>query len=286
MGTNPATEATATTETSTESAETSTESALSWAMPHLIAGRGKAVDALAFVLILVGAATDTLAFRNTLELLMPTEGAKPILFMALGATAMALIAAGFLGITYAVYRRDRPTASRLLMRFAAVAWFGLGFMMLLVRAFTQAPGSESSTGTLGAPSSSGSPWSSLLTAGFFFSVYVISGAGTVFETERHYNPVYFAYVRLSKALRNQEAEVVALEAQLERARAVADMLAGDLDREDHRKRAAILERQAFGAEAANMARVLMAAMLKDPAKTGLTETGPVPELPEFPGAAA
>ncbi len=276
MGTDPAPEATAT--------ETSTESALSWAMPHLIAGRGKAVDALALVLILIGAVTDTLAFRNTLELLMPTEGARPILFMAFGATAMALIAAGFLGITYATYRRDRPGSSRLLMKFAAVAWFGLGLMMLLVRAFTQTPGSES-TGTLDTPPSSGSPWSSLLTAGFFFSIYVISGAGTVFETERHYNPVYFAYVRLGKALRKQEAEVVALEAQLERARAVADMLAGDLDREDHRKRAAILERQAFGAEAANMARVLMAAMLKDPAKTGLTETGPVPELPEFPGAA-
>lgn len=276
MGT-PATETTSTT-------ETSAESALSWAMPHLIAGRGKAVDALAFVLILVGAVTDTLAFRNTLELLMPTESGRPILFMACGATAMALIAAGFLGIAYAVYRRDRPGSSRLLMRFAAVAWFGLGIMMLLVRAFTQTP-PDTSTGTLGGPSPSGSPASSLLTAGFFFSIYVISGAGTVFETERHYNPVYFAYVRLSKLLRKQEAMVVALEAQLERARAVTDMLAGDLDREDHRKRAAILERQAFGAEAANMARVLMAAMLKDPAKTGLTETGPVPELPEFPGAA-
>ena len=104
MGTNPATDATAPT-------ETSTESALSWAMPHLIAGRGKAVDALAFVLILVGAVTDTLAFRNTLELLMPTENARSILFMAFGATAMALIAAGFLGIAYAVYRRDRPGSS-------------------------------------------------------------------------------------------------------------------------------------------------------------------------------
>ena len=279
MGTNPTADTTTTT-------EMSTESTLSWAAPHLIAGRGKAADALAVVLILVGAVTDTLAFRNTLELLMPTETSqRSILFMALGATAMALIAAAFLGIAYATYRRDRPGSSRLLMKFAAAAWFGLGIMMLLVRAFTQTPSSEPSGGTLGAPPSSGSPASSLLTAGFFFSIYVISGAGTVFEAERHYNPVYSAYVRLGKLLRKQEAVVVSLEAQLERARAVADMLAGDLDREDHRKRAAILERQAFGAEAANMARVLMAAILKDPAKTGLTETGPVPELPEFPGAA-
>jgi len=250
-------------------------------MPHLIAGRGKAADALAFMLILVGAVTDTLAFRNTLEILLPKETSDTrILLMAIGATAMGLVAAAFFGIAYATYRRDRPGSSRLLMISAAVAWFGLGIMMLLVRAFTP---------TGGTPGSSDfnvqSPGSPLLTAGFFFSIYLISGAGTVFEAERHYNPVYFAYVRLGKLLRKQEAVVVSLEAQLERARAVADMLVGDLDREDHRKRAAILERQAFGAEAANMARVLMAAMLKDPAKTGLTETGPVPELPEFPGAA-
>lgn len=268
------------TDTST-TADTNTESVLSWAVPHLIAGRGKATDALAVVLIAIGAVTDTLAFRNTLEILLPREtSGTRILLMAVGATAMGLIAAAFFGIAYATYRRDRPGSSRLLMTCAAVAWFGLGIMMLLVRAFTPTGGASDAGGF--DVQSAGSP---LLTAGFFFSIYVISGVGTLFEAERHYNPVYFAYVRLRRLLRKQEGVVVTLEAQLERARAVVDMLAGDLDREDHRRRAAILERQAFGAEAANMARVLMAAMLKDPAKTGLTETGPVPELPEFPGAA-
>lgn len=258
-----------------------TESALSWAVPQLIAGRGKAADALAAVLILIGATTDTLAFRNTLELLLPQETSQArILLMAVGATAMGLVAAAFFGIAYSIHRRDRPGSSRLLLIFAAVAWFGLGLMMLLVRWFTPAGGAAGGGG-FGVPTSG----SSALTGGFFFSIYVISGAGTVFETERHYNPVYFAYVRLGKLLRKQEAVVVALEAQLERARAVVDMLAGDLDREDYRKRAAVLERQAFGAEAANLARVLMATMLQDPAKTGLTETGPVTELPDFPGAA-
>lgn len=260
----------------------SAESALSWAVPHLIAGRGKAADVLAVLLILIGAVTDTLAFRNTLQLLMPHETSDSrILFMAVGATAMGLIAAAFLGIAYSIYRRDRPGSSGLLITFAAVAWFGLGLMMLLVRWFTPADTSAPDNSGLNLPSH-GSP---ALTAGFFFSIYLISGAGTVFEAERQYNPVYFAYVRLGKLLRKQQAVVVLLEAQLERARAVTDMLAGDLDREEHRKRAAILERQAFGAEAANHARILMAAMLRDPAKTGLTETGPVTELPGFGGAA-
>jgi hypothetical protein len=249
----------------------------------LIAGRGKAADALALVLIMTGAVTDTLAFRNTLQLLLPRETDQTrILLLAVGATAMGLVAAGFFGILYATYRRDRPGSSRLLMNFAAVAWFALGIMMLLVRWLTPAGAPPGGGGfDVSSPGSS----SSGLTAGFFFTIYLISGAGTMFEAERHYNPLYFAYVRLGKLVRKQEAVVVALEAQLERARAVADMLAGNLDREDHRRRAAILERQAFGAEAANMARVLMAAMLQDPAKTGLTETGPVTEMPEFPGAA-
>jgi hypothetical protein len=268
-----------TTKTTTD---TSAQSALSWAVPHLIAGRSKAADALAAVMILVGAVTDTLAFRNTLALLLPREtSGTRLLLMAIGATAMGLVAAAFLGIAYSICRRDRPESSRWLVGFAAAAWFLLGVMMLLVRWFTPAPP--------GAPPGSGivlpQSGSSVLTAGFFFSIYVITGAGTAFEAERHYNPVYFAYVRLGKLLRKQESVVVSLEAQMERARAVVDMLAGDLDREDLRKKAAILERQAFGAEAANFARIQMAAMLRDPAKTGLTETGPVPELPGFPGAA-
>ena len=265
------------------SSKTSAESALSWAAPNLIAGKGKATDALAVVTILLGAITDTVAFENTLKLLLPDETSSlRILLMAMGATAMGLVAAAFFGIAYSINRRNRPGSSNLLRNFAAVAWFGLGLMMLLVRVF--APGGGQSAGDFGASTSSSAQ--PLLSAGFFFSIYVISGAGTVLETERHYNPVYFAYHRLGKLLRKQQAVVVSLEAELERARAVVDLLAGDLDREDYRRRAAVLERQAFGAEVANYARILMAETLKDPAKTGLTETGPVIEVPEFPGAAA
>jgi hypothetical protein len=264
------------------STDTSADSALSWAAPNLIAGKGKAADILAGLTIAIGAVTDTVAFQNTLKLLLPHETDQVrIMLMAVGATAMGLVAAAFFGIAYSIHRRDQPGSSRLLRNFAAGAWLGLGIMMLLVRLFTP-QAADPASGGFDVSSSAGSP---ALTAGFFFSIYVVSGAGTVFEADRLYNPVYFAYVRLRKLLRKQEAVVVLLEAELERARAVADLLAGDLDREDHRKRAAILERQAFGAEIANLARVLMAVMLQDPAKTGLAETGPVAELPEFPGAA-
>ena len=68
------------------------------------------------------------------------------------------------------------------------------------------------------------------------------------------------------------------EATVERARTAVDHNDGELDREDHRRKAAVAERQALGAEAANYARLLMAAMLRNPAQTGLTETGPSPQL--------
>ena len=118
---------------------------------------------------------------------------------------------------------------------------------------------------------------------FFAAIYLVSGACTIFEAERLYNPEYFAYVRLGKQHRQQGAKVAKAEATVERARAAVDHHDGELDREDHRRLAAIAERQALGAEAANYARILMAGMMRDPAKTGMTETGPVPETSSPPG---
>lgn len=248
---------------------------------HLTAGRGKATDIAAVAAILVGATTDTLAFRNTLEIALPTETSQArILVMAIGATAMGLVAAACIGMAYAAKRRGQEGSSRLLLIFFTLAWLGLGVMMLLVRWLTPVPGADGS-GSFGTTPSQ----SPALTAGFFFTIYLVSGAGTVYEAERRYHPEFSAFIRLGKMVRAQEEVIVRLEGELTRAKAAVDLLDGNLDREDHRRRAAILERQALGAGLANWARVTMAAMLKDPAMTGLTETGPVPDVPEFPGAA-
>ena len=67
-----------------------------------------------------------------------------------------------------------------------------------------------------------------------------------------------------------------------RADSVVDQCVGEFDREDERMAAAVRERQALGAELANYARHLMAVHLQDPAKTGVTETGPVPLPPSGP----
>ncbi len=245
-----------------------------WAAPHLLAGRGRAALIATAALIAAGALTDTLAFRNTLELVLPHDSGSVALLMAVGATSMALVAAASLGIAMAIRRRGGHAASRLSMTCTAIVWLSLGLAMFLVRWLDTA----ASAGTTTYGGSSAGRHTPLVAA-FFAAIYLISGACTMFELERLYNPEHFAHVRLAKQYRVQAARAAVARATLHRARAAVDHHAGELDREDHRRLAAIAERQALGAEAANYARVLMAGMLADPAKTPLTETGPTPHMP-------
>lgn len=248
-----------------------------WTAPHLLAGRGRGGLVAGGLLVLAGALTDTLAFKNTLELALPTETATVAWMMAVGATSIALVIAATLGICVAIDRRTRGhRGTKLPVRLTAAIWLSLGLAMFLVRWLDTSASAPSDTFGSQAPSGHPTPLVALL----FAAIYLISGACTAFEAERLYNPEYFAYVRLGKQYRRQARKVAEAEATVERARAALDHHDGELDRENHRRRAAIAERQALGAEAANYARVLMAAVLQDPGKTGLTETGPVPRMPE------
>jgi hypothetical protein len=247
-----------------------------WTAPHLLAGRGRAGLIVAGILIGLGALTDTLAFKNTLELALPQVSGVLAWMMAVGATSMALIAAASLGISLAIHRRTRGhRGTKLPMTVTATVWVGLGLAMFLVRWLDTGASASSDTFGTTAPSAHPTP----LVALFFAAIYLISGACTIFEAERLYNPEYFAYVRLRKQYQDQAQKVAETEATAERARAAVDHHDGELDREDHRRQAAIAERQALGAEAANYARILMAVMLQDPSKTNLTELGPTPDNP-------
>jgi hypothetical protein len=257
-----------------------------WTAPHLIAGRGRAGLIAAGLLVGAGALTDTLAFKNTLELALPQVSGTLAWAMAVGATSMALVAAAILGISLAIHRRTRGhRGTRLPMTSTAVVWIGLGLAMFLVRWLDTSASAPSDTFGNQTPSGHPTP----LVALFFAAIYLVSGACTIFEAERLYNPEYFAFCRLGKQNRQQALKVAEAEATVERARSAVNHHDGELDREDHRRNAAIAERQALGTEAANYARLLMAAMLRDPAKTGLTETGPTPQMPsqdeDGPGAA-
>jgi hypothetical protein len=249
-----------------------------WTAPHLIAGRGRAGLIAAGLLVGAGALTDTIAFKNTLELALPQVSGPLAWAMATGATSMALIAAAILGISVATRRRTRGhRGTRLAVTSIAAVWIALGLAMFLVRWLDT--GATTQSDTFGAATTA---HPTPLVATFFAAIYLISGACTLFEAERLYNPEYFGYTRLGKQYRQQAQTAAAAEATMERARTAADHHDGELDREDHRRAAAIAERQALGAEAASYARLLMAAMLQNPAQTGLTETGPIPQLPVPP----
>lgn len=259
-----------------------------WTAPHLVAGRSMVGLFVAAFLILIGALADTIAFHNVLDLILKTEQDPLVWAMATGTTSMALTAAGSLGVARAIRRRGRHWAprhrpSRLPLVVSALVWLGLGLAMFLIR-WLGPPTSVNLSFTATSTSTPTPPHQTLLTAIFFGAIYLVSGAVTMFEAERLYNPEYFAFRRLRKQYSEQAKRVAKVEAEKDRAESALELHDGELQREDQRRLAAIADRKALAAEAANYARVLMASMMRDPAKTGITETGPVPEMPSPPGA--
>jgi hypothetical protein len=250
-----------------------------WSAPHLVADRSRVGLVLIGLLVLIGALADTVVFKNILELILRQESGAVAWLLAAGATSMALVAAGSTGVALAIRRRVRHLTrrhrpSRLPLIGSMIVWLGLGLAMFLVRWRDNTAAGVPSFSGAAAPAQS-----TLWVATFFAAIYLISGACTMFEAERLYNPEHFAFRRLRKRYRKQAERVAKADAAADRARAALELHDGELDREDQRRLAAIADRKALGAEAANYARVLMAGMMRDPAKTGITETGPVPHMP-------
>ena len=253
-----------------------------WSAPHLVAGRSILFLLIGAVLILIGALADTIAFHNTLELVLSTEQTSAAWELAGGTTCMALVSAASLGGARAVHHRGkylppRHRPSRLPLRLASVVWIALGLAMFVIRWLGQ-NSNNNFTLSLTNSSTSGPSHYTLWQAIFFAAIYFISGTCTLLESERLYNPEYFAFRRLSNQDQKQSKKVATSEAAKDRAEGALEQHDGELQREDQRRNAAIADRQALGAEAANYARVRMAAMMRDPSKTGITETGPVPDM--------
>ena len=208
---------------------------------------------------LAGALAVTVAFRNTLALALPPLPGILAWLTAAGATCLALAAAASIGISLATGRQVGRIRSWLPMALITAAWIGLGLATVLIPLL--------GTGAHYSP----------VAALFSGATYFISGACAIFLSEQLYDPGYFAFRRLAKRYSDQAKLVAKAEADKERAEAAVELHDGDLQREDGRRIAAIADRKALAAEAANYARILMAAMLQDPAKTGLTRIGPVPQ---------
>jgi len=257
-----------------------------WVEPHLVAGRGWIGLVIGVILIVIGAMADTIAFHNVLELVLRTESEDVAWLMAGGTTSMALVAAGTLGRSRATRRRGRFANNRyrpssLPQIASATVWLGLGLAMFLIR--WRDAGVTVTFSFNGTPTS-GQNTPTIYQAVFFLAIYLISGVCTIFEAERLHNPEYAAFRRLREQYAAQARVLARAEKEKERAQAALDRCDEELQAQADLRDHAITDRKGLGAEAANYARVVMAAMMRDPAKTGITETGPVHMPPIVLGA--
>jgi hypothetical protein len=223
-----------------------------------IGGRSSAELTPSVLLGLAGVLTVIVAFRATLALAVPSLSGILAWLTAAGATSLALVAAASAGISLAIRRQAGHIGSWFATALTALAWICLGLAMVLIPLLA--------TGAHSKP----------LSALFFGAIYLTSGACTVFLAEKLYDPRYFVFRRLQKHY-NAEAKLEAkAQARRDQAEAALEVFEAELQREDQRRVAAIAGCKALGAEAASYARILTAARLQDPAKTGLTKTGPGP----------
>lgn len=248
-----------------------------WASPELLAGRPATGVMLAAGAILVGSFADTIAFKSALDLLLRAAEWQSWV-MALGATLLALVAAAHLGRERTGLRRRDPDASGLDVGACAVVWLLLGAALVYVR-WTGHDASAAAGGFGVAAAQEQLVHQAHASAFFFGALYLISGVGAALVAGRLTNPAHVALRRSEAACDQQEATVARLRGELERARSAVHHHNGEGDRDLARRDIARAARQALGAEAANYARVLMAQLMQDPRKTGVTETGPVPDPP-------
>jgi hypothetical protein len=228
--------------------------------PEHLGGQARGYVAGAGILIAVGATTDTIAFRNTLEVVLRTVSGQLAWLMAAGATSMALIAAATLGAGLA--RRRRGNRRALLTVYSTLGvWLCLGLSMFLVR-WLDADTVNSAFG-----GQQGTIQTTPLVASFFGSIYLISGACTVFEAERLYNPEYRNFQKFQKQYRRQALRVAEAESAQVRAAAAVKNAEDEFGREDERRSAKLATCRALGEEAKRYARFLMSVILQNPEQT-------------------
>jgi hypothetical protein len=228
--------------------------------PELLSGQGRGYVAGAGVLIVIGATTDTIAFRNTLEVVLRTVSGQLAWLMAAGATSMALIAAASLGTGLA--RRRRGNRRALLTVYSTLSvWLCLGLSMFLVR-WLDADTVNSAFG-----GQQGTIQATPLVASFFGSIYLISGACTIFEAERLYNPEYLNFRKFRKQYRHQVLKAAEAESAQVRAASAVDDAEDEFRREDERRGAKLATCRALGEEAKRYARFLMSVILQNPGQT-------------------
>lgn len=253
-----------------------------WSDPHLLAGRGLVVTLAVSAMIGVGSFTDTIAFKSTLDLLLRAPSWQSW-GMAVGATLLALVGAMNLGVALAGRRRHDADSPLWMALASASVWVSLGAVLFYVR-WTSAASTSDALG-FSAVASDQSQHNHQAHAGalFFGALFLISGIAAALEAGRLANPAFRAFRRSSAACESQEAVVARAAAEAERAKCAVEHQNGEHERDELRRDHARSERIALAGEAANYARVLMAQLMQDPRKTGVTAFGPHSGPTDDPG---
>ena len=253
--------------TTTTPSRRESRSHLTWANPALLAGRSMLQIGFFYALIVAGAATDTVAFKSVLDLVLQ-ESQVISWLLAIGITFVALAFAWTIGRQYAHYKHE-PDASLTPVLLCAVVWAGLGCAMAYIRA-------HATQGGVGSSDFGSAPDTHLQygTAFLFAMLYFASGTVAIFEAYHTTNPIFSAYTRVTEQRDALRKLVAHLTGQAERARLVVAHHSGEFDRDLERRDEAIGGYQALGAELKHYSRVLIATLKQNARVTDLTTLGP------------
>ncbi len=246
--------------------------------PHLLSGRGTLFLLVSIGMVLCVTFADSFAFKAAVDVLLRLPEWQSWV-IALGAALGAVVIAIHFGTEHASLRAGDHDASMLHVIGTGAAWVGLGAALWYVRWTSP----ESRGGSGGGFSSGPTPQQAVhqahASAFFFLALYLASGWGAAVIAAKLSNPAYQAYHRAEALYVKAAATYARAKGMVERATSAVTLHSGEFDRESSRRDAAIAERKALGAEAANYARVLIAQLKKDPRITDITETGPVIDQP-------
>ncbi|HXL88738.1 MAG TPA: hypothetical protein VN969_07075 [Streptosporangiaceae bacterium] len=239
----------------------------SYSDPSMLAGRPRSTY-VHVVALCLAALADVGAFFQIVELVMRQQQGYIVLLVVLGFTATVLYVAHATGILFRDRKAEAGWGSRVLPYICALIWLGLGLVAMEVRLRVLAA-STSITFTLGGAqaSSAESPTQRFETAILFLALYVATGLVAGVGAYLSHNPLRDNYATATRAYRKASEQLAATTFQAAASRARTNAYQAELEAAAQTLEHEVHARLALAEELKQVARVLVAQRLKDPAVT-------------------
>jgi hypothetical protein len=235
--------------------------------PTLLAGRPRSAY-LHVIALCLAALADVGAFFQIVELVMRQQQAYIVLLVVLGFTATVLYVAHAVGVLFRDRKAEAGWGSRILPYLCALIWLGLGLVAMEVRLRVLAA-PTTITFTLGGTQSSSaeSPTQRFETAILFLALYVATGLVAGVGAYLSHNPLRDNYTSATRAYRKASEQLAATAFQVGASRARTNAHQAELEAAAQTLEHEVHARLALAEELKQVARVLVAQRLKDPAVT-------------------